>query len=500
MAVAVVFAVPLLLWRDFTPDNELRYLSIADEAIRNGGIFTFSNHGVPYADKPPLYIWLLMACRRLAGGWTMWLVGLLSFVPAVLSAVFIDGLVRGLMPLRYRLSAFAVLLSSGLYSGCALVARMDMLMTMFIVLSVREFYRLYVSSERCLSQRLLFPLYMFLALFTKGPFGIILPVAGITLFLDVKKELRRWPEFFGFTTWGVLVLFSAAWFTAVYIEGGADYLNNLVFHQTVDRAVDAFHHKRPFYYYCVALLYSLAPWTIIIIGAIAASLKAKILKSDIAKLFFAMSAASFFVLSCVSSKLAIYMLPMFPFMVCLAMLHIQRFETAWFIRFGLMLPAAFFSVALPVFVLLVNYFSLSVYGETGVYMAATVLTIVGLSSFWMLMCKHRLDVTVCLMSFGMGLAVFFVGLSVNNLNRTIGYGEECKRAEKLSAQTGARILVDNSLKNAADMDVYLHSFTLIQVNRIDTCHGSDKAVLITGGDRADKLKCRLVTIDKEQIK
>ena len=56
--------VPLMLLRDVTPNNELRYLSIADEAIRNGTLFAFTNHGVPYADKPPLYFWLLMAARR----------------------------------------------------------------------------------------------------------------------------------------------------------------------------------------------------------------------------------------------------------------------------------------------------------------------------------------------------------------------------------------------------------------------------------------------------
>ena len=47
--------LPILILRDFTPDNELKYLSIADEALANGNIFAFFNHGVPYADKPPLY-------------------------------------------------------------------------------------------------------------------------------------------------------------------------------------------------------------------------------------------------------------------------------------------------------------------------------------------------------------------------------------------------------------------------------------------------------------
>ena len=52
--------LPILFLRDFTPLNELRYLSIADEALRNHTFFTFTNHGEPYADKPPLYFWFVM--------------------------------------------------------------------------------------------------------------------------------------------------------------------------------------------------------------------------------------------------------------------------------------------------------------------------------------------------------------------------------------------------------------------------------------------------------
>jgi len=37
-----VALLPAMILRDYTPDNELRYLSIVDEALRNGNIFTFS--------------------------------------------------------------------------------------------------------------------------------------------------------------------------------------------------------------------------------------------------------------------------------------------------------------------------------------------------------------------------------------------------------------------------------------------------------------------------
>lgn len=82
--------IPVLLLRDFTPSNELRYLSIADEALRNGTFFAFTDHGVPFTDKPPLYLWIVMLCRWLTGAHRMWLLGLFSLVPAIVIARVID--------------------------------------------------------------------------------------------------------------------------------------------------------------------------------------------------------------------------------------------------------------------------------------------------------------------------------------------------------------------------------------------------------------------------
>ena len=73
---------PFMALRDLTPANELRYLSITDEALRDGHLFAFFNHGVPYADKPPLYFWLLMLCKKLFGRHCLYLLSLFSFLPA----------------------------------------------------------------------------------------------------------------------------------------------------------------------------------------------------------------------------------------------------------------------------------------------------------------------------------------------------------------------------------------------------------------------------------
>ena len=56
----LIALIPIFLMRDIAKGNELTYLSIAEQALRNGNFFAFYNHGAIYVDKPPLYIWLVM--------------------------------------------------------------------------------------------------------------------------------------------------------------------------------------------------------------------------------------------------------------------------------------------------------------------------------------------------------------------------------------------------------------------------------------------------------
>ena len=75
--------LPAMLMRDFTPSNELRYLSIADECNSNGSVFAFYNHGQPYADKPPVYIWAVLLCRLPFGHLSVVALTLLSLIPVL---------------------------------------------------------------------------------------------------------------------------------------------------------------------------------------------------------------------------------------------------------------------------------------------------------------------------------------------------------------------------------------------------------------------------------
>ena len=305
--------LPALFLRDFTPDNELRYMSIADEALRQGSVWCFYNHGEVYADKPPLYLWVVMAGRVLLGHDCMWFLGLFSLVPMLLVGRIMDGWSRRWLTIRQRQTALLMLFTCGYFPGLGMILRMDMLLTLWIVLALREAYRMAQGVPTRRHEALL-GLYAFLALFTKGPFGVLIPLAGSIAYLFAVKRKRLIVRIWGWPVWAVLLTGCAVWFGSVYAEGGAEYINNLLFHQTVGRAANAFTHQRPWWYYVVHMWYVLAPWLpVIACGAIVKRTVAA--RGDFRKMMLAVFMSTLVLLSCISSKLQVYLLPAIPFCV-----------------------------------------------------------------------------------------------------------------------------------------------------------------------------------------
>lgn len=313
---------PAMALRDFTPSNELRYASIVDEAISDGHVFAFTSHGETYADKPPLYFWLMMLLKRLFGGHNMLALSLLSFIPACGIICVMDKWLRAAYPGRFspgqRAGAAMMLATSGLFLGLSVVLRMDMLMCLWIVLALWTFWRLDhgIGRERLLKWML--PVYIFLALFTKGPVGLLAPPLCIAVYLVASRRGRDLGRYLGLRTWGVIAALSAVWIGLAWAEGGSEYINNLLFHQTVGRAVNAFHHKEPIWYYCWMIWCVLAPWCLL---SVPASVEALARSrdgrepSDLERLMGLSCITIFLMLSLFSSKLSVYLAPLFPLAV-----------------------------------------------------------------------------------------------------------------------------------------------------------------------------------------
>lgn len=446
MTVFVFCAVcllPMMAMRDFTPSNELRYLSIADEAIANGHLFAFYNHGIPYADKPPLYFWIVMLCRLLFGHHSCLALSMFSLIPAFAIVGIMDRWVMKGKSAMNRMSVAGMTLTCVMFLGTMVVLRMDMLMCLFIVLALWTFYRMYTGEGSRRQDSLTLPLWIFLALFTKGPVGLLMPPLAIAVFLAVKRDWKGFRKYLGLKTWGIIAALSAVWLTCVWLEGGPEYINNLLFKQTVGRAVNAFTHARPFWFYLVTLLWCLAPYTLLLIGSFMASLlpvrKAGAEKSsDLEILFLCTIISTAAMLSSFSSKLPIYLVPVLPFCVYLFPTVLDRIGERGWMRWSvgifqiLLLCAGIAtllflsgSVTIPAAACLLDEYSFV--REAPVVNAVILLTLANAMGTWFLIKRKSVNIPALLLSAGLFLAAFSASAVLRDLNPYIGYGSICSR-------------------------------------------------------------------------
>lgn len=488
--------IPLFLFRDFTPNNELKYLSIADEALREGHLFTFWNHGIAYADKPPLYLWIVMLGKWLWGTHSLFFLGLFSIIPALLTVYIMDKWTAAFLPENIRKSGACMLLTSGLFTGAAVVLRMDMLMCLFIVLSLYSFYKRYTGVAKP-RERLLLPLYIFLAVFSKGPVGFIVPLCSIGVFLLVKKEIRHFGRYMGGKQWGILLGLCFLWFIAVYVEGGKTYLYNLLFNQTVNRAVDSFHHKAPFWYYFVTIWYSLAPWTLFYIAVILPGLSKKVVKTDLEKLFFIIIGTTFILLSLFSSKLDIYLLPVFPFIAYLAFLLYPKTPQKYLYA-SIALPAIALALVFPGLFIVLRHIDFPFPNTPPIFIASFLLSLGGIGSLIYLF-KKRLLHSANIISGSILLAILTGAFALPKLNPYIGFGDLACETEKI----GKAMNIDNfffyQFRSGENIDSYLNreirncnSTQLVELEKTQ-----DFILLIRNKDLKKDYELRKITNNKE---
>ena len=436
---------PVMALRDYTPSNELRYVSIVDEALEQGNVFAFTNQGQDYADKPPFYFWLMMLGKLLFGEHCMYILSLLSFIPACIIIAVMDKWLRTAYPdvfsPRQRAGAALMLATTGLFLGMTVFLRMDMMMCMWIVLALWTFWKWDNSIGRDSSHRLLLPVYTFMALFTKGPVGILVPPLAIIVCLGASKRWKDIGRYLGLVFWGILAVLCAVWFTGAFLDGGAKYLNNLLFHQTVDRAVNSFHHKAPVWYYLGLVWAVMAPWCLATVPALVSGLFKKrgsdLMPSGYERTLALTGISTFVMLSCFSSKLAIYLAPIFPFAVYLWPAIVHRKGWNWWQSVAIMfaallaaivgLAAALASFACLLVPKLSEFVSFPFLKSPLIMLGGMVLAYGGIKGL-VTLSKYRgeWERPVSAVSVSLLVALFLVSFQLPSINDYIGYGNLCK--------------------------------------------------------------------------
>jgi len=322
--VAVGIAAALLFgWGLGTPDlwtpDEPRYAQVAEELRRHPrgavDLVLLRLGGEVYTQKPPLWFWLAALAGAPAERVTEWAARLPSAAAGVATVLLVWRFgARAFGPPAGAIAA-AVLATSFRFAFTARRAQLDVLLTLFVTAALFAFFTGGRAPGR--GRVALVHAAVGLAVLTKGPVGLLLPLLAAAAFAAWERDpglLRRWCP-----PWApaLSVAPGLLWILAAVAAAPAGFAEEAIGENLFGRFFTGTSHARPWHYYLHQLPIQFLPGTLLWPAALRTG--RRVLRGEGGgedartwRFLLAWSAAVlvFFTLS--AGKRGVYVLPAFP--------------------------------------------------------------------------------------------------------------------------------------------------------------------------------------------
>jgi len=252
--------------------DEVRFVGVALEMLQSGNWLVPHRVGEIYADKPPIFFWLLASMFELTHSvrWGFLLPGLISGV-ACLLLVFDLG--KRWWNLRVGLCAAILLLASYQFWRICTTAHIDSFLVLCTTLGVYGFAR-HMLSGRDPAWFVAGFIAVSIGILSKGvgflPLLLIIPFVFLRLRgrLQISIPARQW-----LTGIAIMLGLLLCWLLPLLVRSHSDieirnYLDNILLQQTAQRYANAWQHREPFWFFAAnipkywAPLSLLLPWLI----------------------------------------------------------------------------------------------------------------------------------------------------------------------------------------------------------------------------------------------
>lgn len=327
--VSLLALLPFLGLTDYHTKGEPREAIVAYSMLETGNWILPQNNGGDIAYKPPFFHWAIAAVSALNGAVTEYT----SRMPSALALIFM-ALTGFLFYAKRRgtevaLLASLILLSNFEVHRAAFACRVDMVLTLFIVLALYQLYRWYEKGMKGLPW--IAALFMGCATLTKGPVGILLPCLVTGIFLLIRGV--AFPKAFSkmVLTGIASCILPALWYIAAYRQGGDNFIA-LVMEENFGRFMGKMSyesHENGIHYYFIMIAAGLVPYTLLLLFELFFvkytrfsfaprewwhRFVAWLRGMDAVRLYSFLSIAVIFIFYCIpKSKRSVYLLPIFPF-------------------------------------------------------------------------------------------------------------------------------------------------------------------------------------------
>ncbi|HVN71887.1 MAG TPA: glycosyltransferase family 39 protein [Desulfomonilia bacterium] len=322
----LIMAVLLLLVGIFdhslwTPD-EPRVAEIARTMAVTGDYLIPHLAKDPFLEQPPLYYAVTGLFWRVLGTGNEGFGRLSSVLFALgsISVVFFG--MRSLYGIGPSVLASLMLVTTAGFFGISHKMVVDNALAFFITAALFSFLLAYQGIMK--KGYPVFWLCLAGAFLTKGIIGIAIPGMAVVLFVFWQKDFAVIKRAWVIPGIAVIAAALAAWGGVLYLRGGLDYLYTFFLYNNLGRFMNVGIYKgghiQPFYHYLPIVFSNGMPWGLLLIPALV-FLK----KPDVRlKFFYCWFFGGMFLLSLASTKRDLYFLPMYPALVSMVAVWMER--------------------------------------------------------------------------------------------------------------------------------------------------------------------------------
>ncbi len=317
---SLLFILGVGRWDLWNPD-EPRYAQVSKEMVARGDWILMHVNGNTYVDKPPLFFWLIALSSFLWQGFTSFSARFPSAFLSTVTVLLTFFLGKKLYGSRTGFLSALILATSFEFAYLSTRANIDATLTFLTTASFFCFMQWYYRSkangglDKDKGSLCIYGFYigMGLATLVKGPVGFILPLLVSLVYLLLLKDWKAMKRMRLLTGMILFIVIVLSWYLPAVLKGGQDFLDQTLFHQTIERFAKGTSHVRPPYYYLSNFPVDFLPWFLFLPGAIVYVLSKR--RERISKEFLFLLvwfAAIFLFFSFSRGKRAIYLLPLYP--------------------------------------------------------------------------------------------------------------------------------------------------------------------------------------------
>ncbi len=299
--------------RDLWDPDETRYAVVAREMRESGNWILTHLNGNIYAEKPPLYFWLVNLSVLFLGKDTEFANRLPSTLAGLLTVILTFLFGERLFNLRVGFLSGLVLITCFLFTQISRWMMLDSLFTLFFLLTLFYFYRGYEDDEGQQKYYFLAGLFMGFGVLTKGPIAYI-PIPILLLYSLTRKDPKK--------TWNLNLLYSFIlslsvvfiWLIPACWIGGEVYRDKILFGQTIGRLMEGGKHFHPqsALFYFIRFPLEFLPWTVFLPAALFWGLRNGKGKRKEFLFLFAWFVTVFLFFTLSKGKKDNYILPLYP--------------------------------------------------------------------------------------------------------------------------------------------------------------------------------------------